>query len=196
MNTLTFCAAYFGNGPMADFEHTLPLGEGMRRASGYVAALIDRAASLLRAQWADRSRPSQLHSETVISLVQFDEIAANLRWRERLRERLRCTEGAADLEFLVAVRSFETAGNALQRYQHLTHIVHTHVRSGCSRPALLDPATRKALIREWVKCSKTDRVPVNASLPALERAAAAVRAAVVEESGDLTAACTLKLLGC
>lgn len=91
-------------------------------------------------------------------------------WREKLAKR----EGTECLEFLLACRCFDDAGNALQRYQQMDAIVHRFVRVGAERPLPLPDVLRKQVMAEWALWARESRLPAGAKLQALTAAATVI----------------------
>jgi hypothetical protein len=113
-------------------------------------------------------------SQAADALAQFRRVLTNAHARSILREQLAREEGHEALEFLIAVRSFEEAKNALQRFQLLSNLVHRFVGPGAERIIPVSQGCRQAMLTEWTAWAHKERVPAQLPFESLEAAAAEI----------------------
>ena len=165
---------------------------GFARGSGLADLVVGRAQALLR---RTRSLPPRfdvfnddLAGSTCIeasdSLLYFQSVLSDPSERDALREQLKGEQGSENFEFLLAFRGFEEARNPLQRFQLLSHIVHSFVQERAARQVRLTDECRQQLILELSRWSDAGRVPVGVQLASLEAAAAEINMCIVAVSQE------------
>jgi hypothetical protein len=156
---------------------------------------ILRAVRPLVASVFRRARPVESTESSAamhdITPVLFQNALTNEHTRSMLRERLSRGSGNECWEFLIAVRSFEEAGNGLQRYQLLTDIVHRFVRPGAQRQIPVSDKCRGDMLREWQPYVDEERIPPRVPFNAL--AAATIEISTLMVVGPREDAAPLKL---
>jgi hypothetical protein len=160
---------------------------GLRRGRGFAHSIRGAAQSLVRRTRSFTSRFGGLGDEPPVSgqievsdsILHFQKALSDPSERDALRHQLKRERGTENLEFLLAFRSFEEAGNPLQRFQLLSHIVHNFVQDRAARQIKLSVYCQQRLVLELSRWSDAGRVPIGVQLAALEAAAAEVNMRIV-----------------